>query len=453
MCGIAGLATGQPDRLNGNAVVDAMCAQIVHRGPDDQGIYHDSTAAIGMRRLSIIDLSGGHQPIHNEDESVWLVFNGEIYNYRELRQELEAHGHRFYTNSDSEAIVHAYEQYGAECFSRLRGMFAIALWDKNQKRLLLGRDRLGKKPLYWTTMADGGVAFASELKSLLVLGEVDRTLDSEAVRAYMMFGYVPTPRSIFKNVHKLEPGHWLEWQGGRVRTQRYWSLPYSPKHEGDEQSLTDRLEQELDEAVRIRLVSDVPFGAFLSGGLDSSVVAALMARHMREPVRTFTIGFSTARYDETADARRVAKHIGARHEELIVEADAVSLLEKLVWHLDEPFADSSAIPTYLVSQLAARHVKMVLSGDGGDEAFAGYSRYKKYRTLQTFDRLSLGLAGPSGASLAKLIPGGAGGKLSRVAGRLRMRYPENYLSGVALLTPERAQALLCREARGPAALR
>jgi asparagine synthase (glutamine-hydrolysing) len=444
MCGIVGVAGRN---LPGRDAIDAMCRMIVHRGPDDQGIYLGSTGQIGMRRLSIIDLAGGHQPIHNEDESVWLVFNGEIYNFRELREDLERRGHAFYTNTDTECIVHCYEEYGDACFSRLRGMFAIAIVDVARNRVVLARDRIGKKPLYYQ-VRDGQLSFASELKSLLVLPGFDRTVSRTAVHEYLVLGYVPAPGTIFEGVRKLEPAHYLVFENGAVSTHRYWRLDFEPKWEADEQTLRGELLRRLEDAVRVRLVSDVPFGVFLSGGIDSSIVAALMARNMGPRVKTFTIGFKELDYDETADARRVAEHIGAEHHELVVTADTVSLIDELVWHLDEPFADASAIPTYLVAKLAAEHVKMVLSGDGGDESFAGYERYRKYQALSLATRVPFAVPGRVLQSLATLLPGGRGNRIRRIGNRLMMGYPDRYLSGVALGTQEDVAALL--RAPGPA---
>jgi asparagine synthase (glutamine-hydrolysing) len=424
----------------------AMCRAIEHRGPDDRGILYAPPAFIGMQRLSIIDLEGGRQPIHNEDKSIWVVFNGEIYNYRELRHDLESRGHRFYTHSDSECIVHAYEEYGEECFTRFRGMFAIAIWDQSNSRLVLARDRLGKKPLYYAHV-NGTLIFGSELKSLLLVPGVGRGLRDEAVQAYVVFGYVPTPMSIFADIHKLPPGCSLRYEGDRVATRRYWRLTYLPKWRESDEELEARLLDLLEESVRIRLVSDVPFGAFLSGGLDSSVVVALMARNMDRPVKTFSIGFKEAAYNELEDARRVAQHFGTEHHELIVEPQAVALAEKLAWHFDEPFADSSAIPTHLVAEMASRHVKMVLSGDGGDECFAGYDRYRKYAIMNLIRRLaprglSLGLS-----MLSRIVPATTGRWFRWLGERASLPYPADYLSGVALTTPELAAALLGREKR------
>ena len=344
MCGIAGAVGAGSDFMVDPETAESMCRVIRHRGPDDQGIYRSAPATLGMRRLSIIDLEGGHQPMQNEDATVWLVFNGEIYNFQELRRDLEARGHRFRSRSDSEAIVHCYEEYGAGCFARLRGMFAIALWDARDRSLWLARDRLGKKPLFYS-VSDQGIAFASEIKSLLEVPSQCRDVVPEAIRDFLTLGYIPAPGSIFRGIEKLLPGHYLVYRQGRVRSASYWELPFEPKWDGTEASLEERLLEKLDEAVRIRLVSDVPFGAFLSGGLDSSLVVALMARHLSNQVKTFTIGFREKEFSELDDARAVARHVGSEHHELIVEPNAVDLLRDLVWHFDEPFGDSSAIPT------------------------------------------------------------------------------------------------------------
>ncbi len=442
MCGIAGIVAQPGSQLADAADVRAMCSQILHRGPDDEGVHFDGTACIGMRRLSIIDLSTGRQPIHNEDRSIWLVFNGEIYNYRELRAELEKLGHHFRTRSDSEVIVHAYEQFGTGCFERLRGMFGIAIWDAPRRRLLLARDRFGKKPLFYTRRSDGSLAFGSELKTLMVLSGWSREIAPAALAEYLLCGYVPTPQSIFSAVSKLPPGSWLEFAGGQLRIESYWRPELGPKLQGSEAELTERLAAHIEDAVRARLVSDVPFGSFLSGGLDSSVVTAYMAQNLSEPVRTFTIGFEESEFDESATARRIAEYLGTQHHELIVRPDAVQLVEHLAWHLDEPFGDSSAIPTYLVSQLAARHVKMVLSGDGGDEMFGGYSRYRDYLRLRRLQRGTLGLAGPAAQQLGRLVGGRLGRRVAAIGLRMRRAFPGDYLSGVCLMTPEAMTALL-----------
>ncbi len=440
MCGIVGIVAAPGAPVGPEAVVRAMNAAITHRGPDDEGFFRHAQAMIGMRRLSIIDVHGGHQPVHNEDNTVQAILNGEIYNYRELRAELERFGHAFYTQSDTEVIVHAYEQWGEGCFAHLDGMFGLALWDTRTRTLVLARDRFGEKPLFYTR--DGRrLVFASELKSLLAVPGLKVGIDPEAVRGYVCYGYVPTPRSIFTGVQKLPPGHFLRYVDGRASEHRYYTLDLEPKYRLGEVEAEAELARLLERAVQSRLVADVPFGAFLSGGLDSSVVVALMSRHLAHPVRTFSIGFREAAYNELPDARRVAAHLGTEHHELVVQPDAVDLVEKLVWYLDEPFADSSAVPTYLVSKLAREHVKMVLTGDGGDEAFAGYERYLRFLDLERVGPLKPAAAAAAGL-VGRFVPGSRGYRLRRIAERLRMPFPESYLSGVALTRKDAADALL-----------
>ena len=376
MCGIAGFIdhsfSVREERL---AILDRMCRTMIHRGPDDQGLKLIGSAALGMRRLSIIDLVGGRQPMSGEDGSVTVISNGEIYNFRELRERLEALGHRFQTNSDTEAIVHGYEEFGPSCVNNLRGMFSLAVWDEKANSLFLARDRVGKKPLYYTTTPDGSFVFASELKALLEHPKVQRDIDNEALDAYLTLGYVPEPLSIFRAVRKLLPGNHLIFANGAVQTEQYWDFDYQVSEPRSEADYRDELRQILDEAVRIRLVSDVPLGAFLSGGVDSSAVVGLMARHMGQPVKTFSIGFNEDSYNELKYARLTAKKFGTEHHEFFVTPKICDVVDEIVRHFDEPFADSSAIPTYMVSKLAREHVTVVLSGDGGDELFAGYNRY------------------------------------------------------------------------------
>jgi asparagine synthase (glutamine-hydrolysing) len=416
MCGIAGFVERQKEARGGLAeeraeVLDRMCRVIRHRGPDDQGTLVRDGAALGMRRLSIIDLAGGHQPISGCDSSVTVVFNGEIYNYRELQKELEAGGHRFHTHSDTESIVHAYEEYGAACVNHLRGMFGFAIWDARKEELFLARDRAGKKPLYYTLTPGGTLVFGSELKSLLEHPEVGRELDVEALDAYLTFGYVPDPLSIFRAIRKLPPGHHLTYKEGNVRVKQYWDFPF--EHEAVRRSEDDYLEELralLDEAVRVRMVADVPLGAFLSGGVDSSAVVAFMSRHTSQPVKTFSIGFHEDSYSELKYARIAARHFNTEHHEFIVTPDICHIVDELVWHFDEPFADSSAIPTYMVSKLAREHVKVVLSGDGGDELFAGYTRYGVDRRRSGFAHLPLILRQGVMRPLSRSLPHGAWGR-------------------------------------------
>jgi len=441
MCGIVGAAAAPGGRVAGREVARQMCRVIIHRGPDDEGIHYENGAFIGMRRLSIIDLATGRQPVYNEERTIALVFNGEIYNYRELREELQKSGHVFRTRGDAEVIVHGYEEFGETWFERLRGMFGIAIWDARTRKLVLARDRIGKKPVYYTTVGKT-LVFGSELKSVLCYPGVGRELSPEALYQYMLMGYVPTPLCIFDGISKLPPGHYLTFQGGQTRLHRYWNLEFEPKLNSSESALVEELRHKLSEAVRVRLVSDVPFGAFLSGGLDSSVVVAMMARHLSRPVKTFSIGFRESEFSELDDARRLAQHVGSEHEELIVDPDALSLLDRLAWHFDEPFADSSAIPTFIVSHMAARHVKMVLSGDGGDEAFGGYDRYVKYITVDRLRRYG-GRWPARMLEMISFLPGvPARRRLQWLQYRLRQPYPRCYLSGVALMTPEVVSELL-----------
>ena len=385
MCGIAGIV-----RADGRAVprssIEAMCAAMVHRGPDGEGIHVAGPIGLGMRRLAIVDLASGDQPIFNEDKSVWVVFNGEIYGHGILRDQLEKLGHRFSTFSDTETIVHAYEEYGDNCVDHLRGMFAFALWDDNKKRLLIARDRVGKKPLYYANLG-GALYFGSELAVLLTQPAIPRTVDYQAIWLYLSFLAVPAPHSAFAAIRKLEPGNILVWEAGRVTTHRYWDLDFSDKLDISQEEAGRLVVDKLRESVRLRMVADVPVGAFLSGGIDSSAVAALMAQESARPIQTFSIGFKERAYDELDHARRVAQHIGSDHHEFVVEPDAAAVLPELVEHFGEPYADSSAIPTYYVSRETRRHVTVALTGDGGDEAFGGYQRYAAMTAAASLQRV------------------------------------------------------------------
>jgi len=384
VCGIAGLIGRSGEQIDA-ALVHRMCQAIVHRGPDDEGIYVRGPVGLGMRRLSIIDLSGGHQPIHNEDQTVWVVYNGEIYNFPELRRELEGRGHKFYTHSDTEMIVHLYEEMGADCVKKLRGMFAIALYDERKKSLLLARDRLGKKPLHYA-LSQGRLLFGSEIKSLLAADSDLLKLNPQALVQYLALSYIPDPNTAFSEISKLPPGHLLEYSNGAISVRQYWDLPAYGTHDPkSEEQCLEELEERLAEAVRIRLISDVPLGAMLSGGVDSSIVVALMARASSSPVKTFSIGFGKSDFDESPHARAVAEKFGTDHHELIVEPKVEETLDFLTRMQEEPFGDSSMIPTYHVSRMARQHVTVALSGDGGDELFAGYDRYLVHLGRQKFD--------------------------------------------------------------------
>ncbi len=450
MCGIAGMV-GRHDEQVHSEQVHRMCQTIVHRGPDDEGIYARGPVGLGMRRLSIIDLSGGRQPIHNEDHSVWVVFNGEIYNFPELRQELEARGHSFYTRSDTEVIVHLYEEMGAECFSKLRGMFAIALYDERKKTLLLGRDRLGKKPLYYAEHG-GRLYFGSEIKTILAVAPELAEVDPEGVLNFFYFGYVPDPLSAFRRIRKLPAGNWIEFRGGSLGTPRqYWDLPtYGTYHPAGEEECLRELEARLEEAVRIRLISDVPLGALLSGGVDSSIVVALMARASSSPVKTFSIAFNNEKFSESGHARTVAQRFGTEHHELVVEADIELTIGELTSTLEEPFGDSSMIPTYHVCRMARQHVTVALSGDGGDELFAGYDRYLVGMKRLGFDRVPRWLGSAYRRHIHGLVPDQAYGRNLLWNGSLPAG--ERYLDSMAYLPGlDRERGLFSREFAGAAA--
>jgi len=384
MCGIAGIVGSDHDARVDVARVREMCAAIVYRGPDDEGIFVQGRVGLGMRRLSIIDVAGGKQPVHNEDKSIWVVFNGEIYNFLELRRELEGRGHAFYTHSDTEVIVHLYETYGSSCVEKLRGMFAFALYDFRRQKLLLGRDRLGKKPLHYAVHR-GDLYFCSEIKSLLAVAPELVSVDNEALAQFFFYGYIPDPSTAFASIRKLPPGHWLEFENNSVKIQQFWDVPRFCSISLPEGECLEQLEATLQDSVRMRLISEVPLGALLSGGVDSSIVVGMMARSSSRAVKTFSIGFTHADFNEAEHARAVAKKFGTDHSELTVDADLWDTMETLSTVLDEPFADSSVIPTYHVSRMARRYVTVALSGDGGDELFAGYDAYLIHRRRRYLD--------------------------------------------------------------------
>jgi asparagine synthase (glutamine-hydrolysing) len=396
MCGIAGKFNFdaarpiEPDRLV------AMTSVVAHRGPDAAGYFIGPGIGLGHRRLSIIDLSTGGQPLCNEDRTVWVIFNGEIYNFAEIRSELESCGHQFRTHTDTEVIVHAYEQWGDSAVDRFRGMFAFALWDEPKRRLLLVRDRLGVKPLYYSPTASG-ITFGSEIKSLLEDSDVPRDWSAEALDAYLTLQYVPCPQTMYRGIWKLPPGHLLVAERGRVSTKRYWDLRFTGDgNPAREDEYLEQLDALVNESVRLRLISDVPLGAFLSGGIDSSAVVASMAETCAGRVVTTTVGFDEQGFNELEYARAVARHLGVEQHETIVRPDIVDLLPKLAWHFDEPFADSSAVPTYYVSQAAREHVTVALSGDGGDELWAGYTRHR----VEQWELTARRWLGPAGGTLA-----------------------------------------------------
>ena len=412
MCGIAGFISKTNEHSDSRASrLDAMCRVITHRGPDEQGTAVEGRAAMGMRRLSIIDLKTGQQPIYNADKSKLIVFNGEIYNYRELKKDLEARGYQFRTNSDTETIIHAYEEFGVDCVKHLRGMFAFAIWDEREKSLFIARDRVGKKPVFYTVTAEGEFVYGSELKVLLEHGGVTREIDHGALDSYLTFGYVPEELCIFKGVKKLEPGHFLIFKNGTVRTERYWDFDFSQEQlTGTEDEIAVELLGKLRDAVGVRLISEVPLGAFLSGGVDSSAIVGLMSEISEQPVKTFSIGFKEDSFNELKYARIAAKHFKTDHHEFILTPDFVDIVDDLVWHFDEPFADPSSLPTYMVSKMAREYVTVVLSGDGGDELFAGYTRYLTDRGKSGFERLPKGVRQSLIRPLSEALPHGTRGK-------------------------------------------
>lgn len=421
MCGICGIARAPESKPIPPPLLSAMCGTIVHRGPDDEGIHIEETAALGARRLSIIDIEGGHQPLSNEDGMVWIAHNGEIYNFPELREELKALGHEFKTRTDTETIVHAYEEWGEDFVQHLRGMFAFAVWDRRKEKLILVRDRIGIKPLYYTLLDDRTLVFGSELKAIIVHPRVKRELNPAALDLFLTVEYVPAPLSIFKNIHKLPAGCYLVYQRGDVRIEKYWDI--EPEAGADEKASRESLESHMDrlyellkESVKLRLISDVPLGAFLSGGIDSSTIVGLMRELGASPLKTFSIGFEEVSYNELEYARRVARKFETEHEEFILEPKALELTEKLIRHLDEPFGDFSIFPTYLVSQMSRAHVKVILSGDGGDEVFGGYEHYQAQRLSRNL--FVRGLARPLSPIVNALPPAkkkkGAWNKLQRL---------------------------------------
>jgi asparagine synthase (glutamine-hydrolysing) len=429
-------------------LIARMLGVIEHRGPDDGGHYIEPGVGLGMRRLAIIDLATGRQPISNEDGSIWIVFNGEIYNYRELRELLLARGHKLRTRTDTETIAHLYEDEGERCVERLRGMFAFAIWDRRERRLFLARDRVGKKPLHYA-LAGGTLVFGSEIKSLLQHPGVKREINLQAISDFLSFGYVPDPSTAFAGVFKLPPGHTLTFKDGLINTRRYWDFDYSRDPGGREPELREedyieRLRELIAESVRVRLESEVPLGAFLSGGIDSSVVVAMMARQMGRPVKTFSIGFSDADFDELRYARIAARHFGADHHEFVVTPDVCRLVEEIVWHHDEPFADVSSVPTYVVSKMAREHVTVALSGDGGDEVFAGYERYVVDRRRRRYERIPAFLR-PALLRASQALPQGAYGK--RFLRNIALEPAARYVDSVTYFDRDSQLNLFSEDAR------
>jgi asparagine synthase (glutamine-hydrolysing) len=442
VCGIAGIVRWDRAPVFEHEI-RTMCGAMVHRGPDEEGVYLSDGVALGMRRLSIIDLDNGQQPISNEDGSVWIVFNGEIYNYRELRRQLEQKGHTFRTASDTETIVHLYEDFGERAVDHLRGMFAFAIWDTRTRRLLLARDRLGIKPLYYS-QRDGELVFASELKPILQLPHIGRSVSWEAASHLFTFLATPSSQSIVDGIAKLEPGRVAIAAGNHgVRVKQYWEVEFVPDYERTEDQTVERLRELLAESVALHEISDVPIGAFLSGGIDSSAVVATMAGLAPDRVKTFSIGFAEAGYDELRYAREVAAAFGTDHYDLVLRPDVVQVVEDLTWYLDEPFGDTSAIPTYMVSKLAAEHVKVVLSGDGGDELFAGYDKYLVEGRERRFDTIPAPLRRAAGA-IGRAMRDGMRGR--RFLQHLALDGPARYLDASTMFKQDQMRRLFQGEA-------
>ncbi len=436
MCGIAGkVAAGK--RVE-RSLIEAMGERQAHRGPDSRGVHAAEGVGLGIQRLAVIDLETGDQPIYNEDRSVVVVMNGEIYNYRELRDELRARGHRLATDGDTEVIAHLYEEFGDRCVERLAGMFAFALWDSSRHRLLIARDRVGKKPLHYFHAPAGDLSFASELAALAVDPAVPRQVDPGALDQFLAYGYIQAPKTIWTGVRKLEPGHRLVWEDGRVEVERWWRLDYSDKLSGSFTELAEQGRALIRQGVERRMISDVPLGAFLSGGIDSAIVVSEMARRSTNPVKTFSIGFDDAAYDELAGARRIAERFETDHTEFTVKPDAIELLAKLVRHYGEPYADSSAVPSFYLAELTRRQVTVALNGDGGDESFAGYRRHLINARSRGLDALPAALRRPFGRAADRLIPTGRGRSSAEYAHRLLstvdLDAPARYASHVGIFS-------------------
>jgi asparagine synthase (glutamine-hydrolysing) len=429
MCGIVGFVNADKSPIE-RAVLERMNEAIIHRGPDDDGFFVKENVGLAMRRLAIIDLAGGKQPIHSQDKTKWIVFNGEIYNYQELREFLRKKGFEFYTKSDTEVIVNLYQLYGAECLQYLRGMFAFAIWDDINKSLFLARDRVGKKPLLYSHQPNGNLIFGSEFSALLRHPEISREIDYEAIDSYLSYLCIPAPQTAYKQIRKLEPGHWLLWKDGLIKTERYWLPDFSKKIKIDCEEAIGETIRILREATRLRLIAEVPVGAFLSGGVDSSTVVALMVQESDKPVKTFSVGFEEQDYSELKYARVVAQHVGSEHHEFIVRPKVLEVLPVLVQHYGEPYADSSAIPTYYVSRETRKHVTVALNGDGGDESFAGYERHVAMKLAEIYHRFPQKLRSLLIEKPFELLP------VSETK-RSRIRDLKRFLQAASLKTKER----------------
>jgi len=454
MCGICGIIQPENKKPIPKKYLSSMCRTIIHRGPDDQGLHLESDVALGVRRLSIIDLETGHQPLSNEDGSIWTALNGEIYNFPQLRKELIQLGHTFTTKTDTETIVHGYEQWGPDFIKKTNGMFSISIWDRNNRTLFLLRDRLGIKPLYYSLCRDGTLVFGSELKAVLAHPKIERRLDLQALDLFLTLEYIPAPYSIFENIFKLPAGSLLTYKNGTINIRTYWDLQQNRTEEMKElirspESLQDELFSLLKESVKSRLISDVPLGAFLSGGIDSSAIVGLMHTLGVSPIKTFSIGFEYDTYNELGHARRIAEKFNTEHKEFILKPDILQLTEKLILHLDEPFGDFSIFPTYLVSKTARDSVKVILSGDGGDELLAGYEHYQAQKLSKN------PLMGPVHGLLPPLIKKfppspkkkGLWNKMQRYCRGVEMDKSLRHLRWMMFLSPEEKKPLYSENLR------
>lgn len=446
MCGITGFISTDRNAAEAprSELLDRMCASITYRGPDEQGMLVRGRAALGMRRLSIIDIKSGQQPIFAADGDLAIVYNGEIYNFRELRDDLVKLGHSFTTNSDTEVVLHAYQQFGEACLEKLRGMFAFAIWDRRDESLFIARDRVGKKPLFYSLLESGEFVFGSELKTLLVHGAIKREVDLAALDAYLAFGYVPEEFCILKGVRKLPPGHFLRFKDGRVQTKKYWDFDLTrPDENRTEDEWAEKLRAKITEAVKIRLISEVPLGAFLSGGVDSSTIVGTMAALSDRPVKTFSIGFREDSFDELKYARIAAKQFGTDHHEFIVTPDLFDLIGEIVWHFDEPFADQSSLPTFMLSKMAREHVTVILSGDGGDELFAGYDRYVVDQARDKFAAVPGAIRSGIIRRVSAALPHGARGK--NFLHNVSLDSIDRYIDSVSAFNDPRKKLLYSRD--------
>ena len=443
MCGICGKISLR-DSIDKN-LIHEMCEVLKHRGPDDEGVYIGSKIGLGHRRLSVIDVSSaGHQPMSNEDRSIWLVMNGEVYNFPEIRIDLEQRGHVFKSHTDTEVILHLYEEKGIDCLSDLRGPFAFAIWDEKKQRLFIARDRIGKKPLFYR-YKNSTLIFASEIKAILQDPEVSVEVNRRAVTDYLSYGYVPTPESMFKGIMKLPPAHFMIYEKGNIKIEKYWELDFSKKNKLSEQEYCSRIMDLLEEATRIRMISDVSLGAFLSGGIDSSAVVYMMSKLSSRPVKTFSIGFEEEEYSELKFAKIIADKFGTEHKEYIVKPNAIEILPKLVWHYNEPYADSSALPSYYVAKMTRQEVKVALNGDGGDECFGGYERFMAARFAETLRKIPA--SGKIAGFIADRISGGLnskniGSKLKRFLSVLSEPYCERHYDWMSMFKDNEKEDLL-----------